>query len=116
MVPVIVGLAARRTTAASHAMFLERYVPARRARSRDRGSGSPRAARVSFGGSDDAVARELVRLAHLRFSEEPGAISDQLYWRRREGNVRQDRVRRARRRQPWVAPPEAFNSIVAQSS
>ena len=57
----------------------------------------------------------IVRLCHARFAEEPGAITDQLYWRRGHEyvkvacGVRDDGT-------PWVAPPEAFNELVGRLS
>lgn len=99
--------------AASHVLFLERYLP--------RGQNGVLVAvpdRHSFavlpldGARSLASLGPLVLLAHMRFQEQPGAITDQLYWRRGDRYVKiacgvgQDGA-------PWVAPPEAFNDLVA---
>jgi hypothetical protein len=57
----------------------------------------------------------LVHLCHGRFTEEPGAITDQVHWRRGESyarvacGVRGDGT-------PWVAPPDDFDDAVARLS
>jgi hypothetical protein len=111
--PRIVGLFGSSYYAASHAMFLERYVapgehghviavPDRHA-----------LLAFPFGGDRDLGGLgPLVKLAHVRFSEEPGAISDQIYWRRREGTLVKIACGVRADGQPWVAPPEAFTAIV----
>jgi hypothetical protein len=54
----------------------------------------------------------LVSLAHRRFAEQPGAITDQLYWRRGETYTKLTCGVRAGDG-PWVAPPDLFNDLVA---
>jgi hypothetical protein len=56
----------------------------------------------------------LVTLSRQRFTEEPGAITDQLYWLRGPEDwvkvacgVRSDG-------QPWIAPPEEFNELITK--
>lgn len=55
----------------------------------------------------------IVQVTHLRFREEPGPISDAIYWRRVDGTfvriacgVRDDG-------QPWVAPPDELDDLVS---
>ncbi len=99
--------------ATSHVRFVERYLPA--------GAHGHLVAlpdrhalfAIAFDGAATLPALgPLVMLAHGRFSEEPGALTDQLYWRRPDGalvkiacGVRDDGG-------PWVAPPEEFNAVV----
>lgn len=99
--------------AASHLLFLDRYLkigePGVLVAVPDRHS-------IAVLPLDDkrslASLGPLVTLAHMRFHEQPGAITDQLYWRRGDRyvkiacGVRDDNS-------PWVAPPEAFNDLVA---
>jgi hypothetical protein len=94
--------------AASHVMFVERYlegellvaVPDRHA--------------IACIAMDEHVLHgigALVMFAQMRHSEQPGAITDQLYWRRGDlyvkvpCGVRDDGS-------PWVAPPDDFNEAV----
>jgi hypothetical protein len=94
--------------AASHVLFLERYVegevlvavPDRHA--------------IACVAMDEHVLQgigAIVLFAHMRFTEQPGAVSEQLYWRRGDQyvkvpcGVRDDGS-------PWVAPPDDFNEAV----
>jgi len=99
--------------AASHAVFLERYlapgvhghlvaVPDRHA-----------ILAVALDGAEGLSAiGPLVRLAHARFTEEPGAISDQLYWRLPDGALRRIACGVRDDGEVWVAPPEDFTRRV----
>lgn len=94
--------------AASQVLFLERYiegevlvaVPDRHA-----------IACIAMDGHVLQGIGALVMFAHMRFTEQPGAVSEQLYWRRGERyvkvpcGVREDGT-------PWVAPPDDFNDAV----
>ena len=94
--------------AASHVMFLDRY-----------GLGEALVAvsdrhAIACIAMDEHVLQgigALVMFAHMRFTEQPGAVSEQLYWRRGERyvkvpcGVREDGT-------PWVAPPDDFNDAV----
>jgi hypothetical protein len=113
--PKIVALLGESYFAASHVLFLERY-----AAPGEHGhviAVPDRHAVVALPIADPrwmAGLGTMVGLAHVRFTESPGAITDQLYWRRADGvlikiacGVRDDGG-------PWVAPPEEFNEMVAK--
>lgn len=94
--------------AASQVLFLERYVEG------DALVAVPDRHAIACIAMDDKVLGgigALVLFAHMRFTEQPGAVSDQLYWRRGERylriscGVREDGS-------PWVAPPDDFNEAV----
>lgn len=94
--------------AASHVMFLERYVEGEAL------VAIPDRHAIACVAMDEHLLRgigALVMFAQMRFSEQPGAVSDQLYWKRGEVytkvacGVRDDGS-------PWVAPPEDFNDAV----
>jgi len=102
--------------AASHTLFLERYMASA---AHGHLVGMPDRHAFAALPIDDARCLAglggLVQLCHARFTEEPGAITDQIYWRRGDSftkiacGVRDDGS-------PWVAPPEAFNELVSQLS
>jgi hypothetical protein len=111
--PTIIVLLGESYFAASHVLFLERYS----------GAGTAghvvalpdRHALVVLPLTDKrwpAALGTMVGLAHVRFDESPGPITDQLYWRRSDGSlvkipcgVREDGT-------PWVAPPDEFNELL----
>jgi len=109
--PSIAILAGGSYFAASHALFLEKYVP-----HHPNGAliGVPDRHAITvlplLGVRAFAAFGPMVRLAAARFAEEPGAITDQLYWRRGERwiripcGVRDDGT-------PWLAPPDEFNAL-----
>jgi hypothetical protein len=112
--PPITALVGDSYFAASHALFLERYfevapnghlvaMPDRHAL-----FVLPLASASCLAGFGPLVA-----LAHSRFTEEPGAITDQLYWRRGDRFVKVACGVRADGT-PWVAPPDDFNELVGQ--
>lgn len=113
---VLTALLGESYFAASHVLFLERYfaVPPDGAL-----VGIPdRHAVVVLPLADRGALSGLgpiVNLCHARFAEEPGAITDQLYWRRGDGyvkvacGVKDDGT-------PWVAPPDDFNDLVVRLS
>jgi hypothetical protein len=102
--------------AASHVLFLERYVP-----HHPNGVliGLPDRHALAvlplLGTRSISAFGPMVRLASARFAEEPGAITDQLYWKRGTlwmrvaCGVRDDGT-------PWVAPPDEFNDLVSRLS
>jgi hypothetical protein len=102
--------------AASHVLFLERYVP-----HHPNGVliGVPDRHALAvlpiLGTRSITAFGPMVRLANARFAEEPGAITDQLYWKRGTVwmkiacGVRDDGT-------AWVAPPEEFNDLVGKLS
>jgi hypothetical protein len=100
--------------AASHVLFLDRYMaPAKHGYL----VGLPDRHALAVMPIDDgrclAGLGGLVNLCHARFSEEPGAITDQLFWK--DGDtltkiacgVRDDGT-------AWVAPPDSFNDLVSR--
>jgi hypothetical protein len=113
--PTITGLFGPSYFAASHVLFVDRYVAAS-------GHGHlvavpdrhaclvlPIDGACTFGGVDT-----LGRIARARFAEEPGAISDQIYWRRPDVTyatiacgVRPDGT-------SWVAPPADFGELAGR--
>ncbi len=100
--------------ASGHVVFLDRYVPAGEWGHLIGVPDRHAVLAVPFDGAGVLPALgPLVRLAHLRFTEEPGAISDQLYWRHRDGALVRIACGVGSDGQPWVAPPEAFTAIVA---
>ncbi len=102
--------------AASHVLFLERYVP-----HHPNGVliGLPDRHALAvlplLGTRSVSAFGPMVRLASARFAEEPGAITDQLYWKRGTlwvriaCGMRDDGT-------AWVAPPDEFNDLVARLS
>lgn len=94
--------------AASHVLFLERYVDM------DVLVAVPDRHSIACIAMDEHVLQglgALVLFAHMRFTEQPGAISEQMYWRRGDRyvkvpcGVRDDGT-------PWVAPPDEVNEAV----
>ncbi|MEO7091623.1 MAG: hypothetical protein ABI175_00140, partial [Polyangiales bacterium] len=114
--PPIAMLVGASYFAASHVLFLERYVP-----HHPNGVliGLPDRHALAvlplLGTRSLGAFGPMVRLAHARFVEEPGAITDQLYWKRGTVyvpvacGVRDDGT-------AWVAPPEEFNDLVGKLS
>lgn len=99
--------------AATHVTFVDRYVPAG-AHGHLVAVPDRHAVLVTAfdGAASVATLGPLVVLAHARFTEEPGAITDQLYWRRRDGALVKIACGVGADGAPWVAPPEDFTAIV----
>lgn len=94
--------------AASHVLFVERYIEG------DLLVAVPDRHAIACIAMDENVLRgigALVMFAHMRFTEQPGAVSDQLYWRRGDRYVKVPCGLNADG-SPWVAPPEEFNELV----
>jgi hypothetical protein len=114
--PAIAMLVGGSYFAASHVLFLERYVP-HHPNGVLLGLPDRHALAVVplLGTRSLSALGPLVRLASARFAEEPGAITDQLYWKRGTVwlrvacGVREDGT-------AWVAPPEEFNDLVGKLS
>jgi len=94
--------------AASQVLFLERYVEGEAL------VAVPDRHAIACIAMDEHVLQgigALVMFAHMRFTEQPGAVTEQLYWRRGDRyvkvpcGVREDGT-------PWVAPPDDFNEAV----
>lgn len=110
--PPLTVLAGGSYFAASHALFLERYLP-----HHPNGVllGVPdRHALIVLplvGVRSLGALGPLLRLVTVRFAEQPGSISDQLFWRR---GARWIRIPCGMRPDgtPWVAPPDEFNTFV----
>jgi hypothetical protein len=110
----LVALAGQSYFAASHALYLERYLPA-----------TPHGAVIAVPDRHACFALAIadakflaglgaiVRLAHLRFREEPGPISDAIYWRRIGGTLVRIACGVRGDGQPWVAPPDELNDLVS---
>lgn len=96
---------------ASHVLFLERYVPppAHGALVGLPDRHSLIVLPIHDGGFLGALG-PLLAVTHGRFSEQPGAITDQLYWRRGESYVRIPGG--IGKDGPWIAPPDEFNEMV----
>lgn len=102
--------------AASHVLFLERYLP-----HHPNGVlvGLPDRHAIAVlplvGARSLGALGPMVQLVSARFAEEPGAITDQLYWKRGARwlkvpcGMRDDGT-------AWVAPPEEFNDLVTKLS
>ena len=112
--PTLTALLGESYFASTHIMFLDRYLPPG-----ERGhlvAVPDRHALIALALDDPkwmAGLAAMVNIAHRRYHESPGAITDQLYWRRPDATlvkipcgVRDDGT-------AWVAPPDAFNTMAA---
>jgi hypothetical protein len=115
--PTVVALAGDSYFAASHVLFLDRYLPA-----------TVHGAVIAVpdrhacfvlaiaDGTFLAGLGTIVQLAHMRFRKEPGAISDAIYWRRADGSLVRIACGVRDDGEAWVAPPDEFNEMVATLS
>lgn len=111
--PTIAVLLGPSYYAATHVTFVDRYVAAGAHGHLVAVPDRHAVIAAAFDGAASLGALgPLVRLAHARFAEEPGAITDQLYWRRLDGALVKIACGVNADGAPWVAPPEDFNAVV----
>lgn len=111
--PTILALYGASYFAASHALFLDRYSPPG---AHGHVVAVPdRHAVIALPTTDPrwlAGLGAMVQIAHGRFAESPGAITDQLYWRRPDATLVKIACGVRADGGAWVAPPDEFTAMV----